>query len=33
MYKIIDKSDLVALYGNEEDAHKQIGSFLKSIYK
>lgn len=32
LYKIIDKSQLIALYGNEADAHKQIGSILTNIY-
>lgn len=32
MYQIIRKDDLVKLYGNEADAHKQIGSLLTDIY-
>ena len=32
LYKLIDKSQLIALYGNEADAHKQIGSILTNIY-
>lgn len=32
MYQIIRKDDLVKLYGNESDAHKQIGSLLTDIY-
>jgi hypothetical protein len=32
LYQIIRKDDLVKLYGNEADAHKQIGSLLTDIY-
>ena len=32
LYKIIDKNQLITLYGNEADAHKQIGSILTNIY-
>lgn len=32
MYKIIDKNQLVQLYGNERDAHNQIGSLITDIY-
>ena len=32
MYQIIRKDDLVKLYGNEADAHRQIGSLLTDIY-
>lgn len=33
MYKIINKDDLAKLFGNEADAHKQIGDLLKALYK
>lgn len=32
LYKIIDRSELVALFGNEADAHKQIGDLIAGIY-
>lgn len=32
MYKIIDRHQLAELYGNEQDAHKQIGSLITDIY-
>jgi hypothetical protein len=32
LYQIIRKDDLVKLYGNEADAHKQVGSLLTDIY-
>ena len=32
LYKIIDRSELVDLFGNEADAHKQIGDLIAGIY-
>ena len=32
LYQIIRKDDLIKLYGNEADAHKQIGSLITDIY-
>lgn len=32
MYQLISKDKLVKLYGNEDDAHKQIGSLITDIY-
>jgi hypothetical protein len=37
MYKLINKDDLVKLYGGgskaEADAHKQIGALITKIYQ
>lgn len=32
MYKIIKRQDLEKIYGNEQDAYKQIGSFIINLY-
>ena len=32
LYKLIDRNELVALYGNEADAHKQIADLIAGIY-